>query len=135
MEHIKINEFAAKLALIAKENKMKIATCAENIDLSFCGIEHNSCIDMELIEKIMGCAIKSQKDKYQREECRCVESIETGTYNTCKNGCKYCYANYSTDMVKSNCELYNPDSPLLCGEFISGDKIPEQKVKSLKIKQ
>lgn len=135
MEHIKINEFAAKLAAIAKENKMKIATCAENIDLSFCGIEHNSCIDMELTEKIIGCSIRSQKDKNQREECRCVESIETGTYNTCRNGCKYCYANYSTDMVKANCELYNPNSPILCGELTSADKITERKVKSLKIEQ
>lgn len=135
MKDINVNEFASKLAVIAKENKIKIATCAENIDLSFCGIEHNSCIDMELIEKIIGCSITSEKDKNQREECRCAQSIETGSYNTCRNGCKYCYANYSADMVKTNCKLYDPNSPILCGEITSEDKITERNVKSLKIEQ
>lgn len=45
LEKHRIEEFASKLSQIARENKMKIATCAENIDLSACGIEHNSCID------------------------------------------------------------------------------------------
>lgn len=28
--------------------------------------------------------IKCRKDKNQRIECGCVESVEIGTYNTCK---------------------------------------------------
>ena len=37
-----INHFAKSLTEIAKDNGMTVGTCAEKIDLSFCGIEHNS---------------------------------------------------------------------------------------------
>ena len=128
-------EFGKQVALIAKDNDIKVATCAEIVDLSSCGIEHNCCIDKELIEEIIGCKIQADKDKNQRKECGCVESIEIGTYNTCKNGCRYCYANYSQESVFQNCRLYDADFPLLCGKITEDDKITERKVKSVKEKQ
>ena len=104
----------------------------EKIDLDEYGIIHNSCIDKELIEKIIGCKLKINKDKNQRIECGCVESVEVGTYNTCKNGCVYCYANYSAKSVESNFQKYDPLSPLLCGHIEKDDKISTRKVVSLK---
>lgn len=130
-----IKHFARELSRIAHQNNMSIATCAERIDLSECGIEHNCCIDKELIESIIGCSIKVSKDSGQREECGCVQSVEVGTYNTCKNGCKYCYANYSPDSVQKNAANYDVDSPLLCGTVSEADKITERKVQSLKDRQ
>lgn len=127
--------FAEEIAFIAGKHDMKVATCAETIDLSSCGIEHNCCIDKELIEQIIGCKIQAGKDKNQRKECGCIESVEIGTYNTCKNGCQYCYANYSRESVIQNCQLYDVNSPLLCGRITEDDKITERKVKSLKEKQ
>lgn len=138
IQEIKQNEvfeFARKLADIAGDNGMSIASCGEAIDLKQCGIEHNSCIDKALIEDIIGYKINAQKDKNQRKECGCIESVEIGTYNTCKNGCKYCYANYSPGSVLKNCEIYEPQSPLLCGVVAKDDKITERKVKSLKVEQ
>lgn len=128
-------EFARSLSQIAEKNEMKVGSCAESMDLTECGIEHNSCIDKALIENIIGCKLKVEKDKNQRPECGCMESVEIGTYNTCKNGCKYCYANHSKESVIRNCAKYNPESPLLCGELTENDKVTERKVKSLKEQQ
>lgn len=131
----RLEEFALKLSYIAGENNMKIATCAEGIDLSACGMEHNCCIDQQLIEKIIGCKIKAQKDKNQRSECGCIESVEIGSYNTCGNGCRYCYANDSDNKVQHNCKQYDPKSPILCSDISDQDIITERKLKSLKVKQ
>ena len=124
--------FGQEVARIAGAHGMKAATCAEAIDLSSCGIEHSCCIDKELIERITGYKIRADKDKNQRKECGCIESIEIGTYNTCKNGCRYCYANHSQESVSQTCRLYDVNSPILCGRITEDDKITERKVKLLK---
>lgn len=125
-------DFSTQICCLAKKNGMSIASCAENIDLASCGIEHNCCIDKTLIEEIIGCKLKVQKDKNQRLECGCVESVDIGAYNTCKNGCIYCYANDSQESVIKNCNNYAPDSPWLCGGVTKEDKINDRKVKSFK---
>lgn len=129
-------EIAARLAEIAHDRGLEIESCAEIIDLESVGVSHGHCIDKNLIEDIIGCPIKVGKDKNQRPECGCMESVEVGSYNTCKNGCKYCYANFNPERVKSQTHLYNPNSPILCGSVSeeAGDKITERKVESLKLK-
>ena len=128
-------DFAKQLSRIALKNNMAIGSCAEVIDLEQCGISHNSCIDQELIERIVGCKINTSKDKNQRKECSCIESVEIGTYNTCKNGCKFCYANYSQESVDKNCNKYNAMSPILCGEVTEYDKVNVRKIKSIREEQ
>lgn len=128
-------QFAKKLSELARINGITVGSCAECIDYTQCGIERNCCIDKKLIEDITGYKINAGKDKNQRLECGCMESVEIGTYNTCKNGCKYCYANFSQDSVLENCSKYDAKSPLLCGKITKEDKINERKVKSLKERQ
>ena len=123
---------AAQMAQIASKYHLIIESCAEQIDLQNVGIQHGSCIDKKLIEKLLGCRLLGEKDKNQREACGCLESIEVGAYNTCLNGCKYCYANFNDEKVKENVRLYDQDSPLLCGNIGLEDKITDRKVKSLK---
>ena len=129
-----MTEIAAKLAEIAHVHGLQIESCAEAIDLESVGVAHGHCIDKQLIEELLRCPLKGEKDKNQRPECGCMESVEVGAYNTCKNGCKYCYANYNNERVISQCHLYDPNSPLLCGRVdeSAGDKITVRKVESLK---
>ena len=121
--------------IIAKENGMVMASCAEQIDLAHCGIAHNACIDRSLIEEIIGCKLKGAKDKNQRGECGCMESIDIGTYHTCENGCVYCYANHSEAQVKENLRKYDVHSPILCGKIGADDKVTERIAVSLKEEQ
>lgn len=127
-----LQNFAKELGRIAAENGMEISSCAEEIDLEVCGITHNCCIDSKLIESMIGCRINAVKDKNQREACGCMESIDIGAYDTCRNGCKYCYANNSEECVANNCDKYNPLSPILCGAITEDDKIHIREVKSIK---
>ena len=71
---------------------LKLATCAEAINLE--GIEHNKCIDPELVERICGKQswISDKKDKSQREICGCMVSADIGSFKTCRHSCKYCYS-------------------------------------------
>ena len=114
---------------------MDISACAEKMDLSDCGIARSACIDKTLIEQIIGCRIRGSRDKNQRKECGCLESVEIGCYNTCKNGCRYCYANYSPESVERQYKKYDADSPILCSVVKEDDVISLRKMESLKERQ
>lgn len=128
-------ELAKQLVDIAGERGMEVESCAEMIDLQSVGVRHGSCIDKKLLEEIIGCKLIIGKDKNQRTECGCFESVEIGTYNTCMNRCRYCYANLNDAMVQESVKTYDVNAPLLCGSVGLDDKITERKVKSMKDNQ
>jgi len=105
---------AKAFVMNASKNDMKIVSCAEKIDLKNEGVEYGHCIDQKLIEDLVGHKLKGGKDKNQRIECGCFQSRDIGVYNTCQNGCKYCYANYSIHDVNKNIEQYDVKSSQLC---------------------
>ncbi len=114
-----------------------LATCAEDIDLEKYGIEHNRCIDGELMKRIFaddedfvyylnygklperdlfGISKPAKekdsiqlKDKGQRKVCGCMISKDIGMYNTCRHLCVYCYANSSKELVLKNKAKHNDD--------------------------
>jgi DNA repair photolyase len=129
------NSIADNFSRIAKENNLLIDTCAEDIDLSEYNIAHASCIDDRLIRKLIGYNFIAQKDKNQRFECGCIGSIDIGEYNSCSNGCVYCYANYSKNIVVNNFSKHDSASPLLIGKITNNDTINERKILSNKILQ
>ncbi|MHB8062873.1 MAG: DUF1848 domain-containing protein [Ruminiclostridium sp.] len=109
--------------------------CCEKTDLSRYGIAKATCIDKDVIERIYSTYLNIKPDKNQRDSCGCYESIDIGAYNTCKNGCIYCYASNSELSIKNNCNKYNPTSELLIGEVLDGEKVIDRKVNSNKITQ
>ncbi len=130
LDETKICSIAKPLSEIAYSYGLKMDTCAETADLSEYGIEHARCIDDQLFEHLLGCKLRIGKDKNQRLECGCVASVDIGAYNTCKTGCRYCYANFSEKTVRTNAGKHNPKSSLLFGEIGADDIVNEREMKS-----
>lgn len=119
---------------------ISMATCAEEVDLNKYGIEHNRCVDGELMKQIFSddkdlvyylnygklpennlfgeestppTKQVNLKDKGQRKICGCIVSKDIGMYNTCSHNCVYCYANTSRNVVKANQHLHEDESESL----------------------
>jgi hypothetical protein len=110
-----MHSLAAELVRIAEPNHIELRACCEASDLSVYGIKPAACIDKKIIEQVSGHPIAVKKDKSQRIGCGCVQSVDIGAYNTCRNGCVYCYANHSEASIIKNCEKHDPRSPMLIG--------------------
>lgn len=125
---------AKGMAEIGRRYKLRLKTCAEAVALDEYGITHNKCIDPEMMSRIAGYKIDVGKDKNQRPECGCAESVDIGQYNTCSHGCRYCYANFNPQSVATFTSQHKDDSPLLIGTLSASDKVTERKMKSLKVR-
>ncbi|EKV57663.1 hypothetical protein A966_03685 [Brachyspira hampsonii 30446] len=109
---------------ISEKNNIKLKSCSQDFDNSNIKIEKSACIDKERIQKILGYSIKEKKDKSQRKLCACIESIDIGMYNTCTNGCIYCYAN-SKNILKD----YDANSKILSDKYLNDNiNIKERKI-------
>ena len=128
-ETSELSEFIGKTS---KEFGLHAVACCEEDELTKYGIDRSSCIDKERIEKICNCSLNVKEDKNQRSGCGCVESVDIGAYNTCLNGCVYCYANDKLSSVKRRYDAHNTESELLVGAVADSEKITDRKVKSNK---
>ncbi len=124
------NHIAEILGSIANKYGIHIQTCGTNGDYSQYGIRSSGCATLEILGAANGCEFKNLKHKGLREGCHCIESRDIGAYDTCLNGCKYCYANKNQQKAKDNYKLHNPDSPLLLGDLQSFDEVTQGNQKS-----
>lgn len=106
---------ACRIKEIAERYGFQVYSCAEAADLADAEISHGACIDGSLIKRLFGVNRELRKDKGQRPECLCVESVDMGAYNTCRHQCAYCYANFSEESVRRNLSRHHPNSPLMVG--------------------
>ena len=126
---------ASGFSKIAEKYGLVLFACAEETYLTECGVGRSSCIDQELIEKILGCGIRARKDVAQRPACACIESVDIGVYDTCINECAYCYATTSPKTALRRFENHAPDAPMLTGYPVGGEIVTDRTTKSQKTNQ
>ena len=89
-------------------------------------------LTLDILGRANGIEFKELKHKGSRQGCHCIESRDIGAYDTCLNGCKYCYANKNPLLAFQNYKLHDPASPLLLGHLRPDDTIAQGAQKSFR---
>lgn len=87
---------AEKLSQMASAFGLELLACAQSFLCVVPGVKPSACIDGALLERLHPARAQASpvKDKTQRAECNCTESIDIGSYTqSCPHSCVYCYAN------------------------------------------
>lgn len=109
----------------AKRYHMRLQTCGDGADYSAYGIERSGCITAPVLERAIGQELKAIKPKPSRPGCGCIPNNDIGAYDTCPNGCRYCYATKDPALAIANYRRHDPQSPLLIGQLQPGDEVME----------
>jgi hypothetical protein len=99
------------LAAIAAEAGMRATLCTQP-DLLGPGLGEARCIDAERLSDIAGRRL-DVPEKGNRPGCRCAESRDIGAYDSCAQGCAYCYAVAGAARARSRLKAHDPASPFL----------------------
>ncbi len=102
----------AALAAHAAERGMALRLCAQ-ADLVVPGTALARCVDAARLSDIVGRPIAAAA-KGNRPDCLCHASRDIGAYDSCPQGCVYCYAVHARDGAKRNQRRHDP-----AGEFLS----------------
>ncbi len=104
---------AGRLSRIATDHGLLVWACCEALDFSGLGIARGACIDGRRIAMLTGRCADVGRDPSQRPGCGCVRSVDIGVYNTCLNGCVYCYANHSLPSIQRNVARHRQEADML----------------------
>lgn len=125
-----MDELACGMGSIARKCGIHLQTCGTNGDYSRYGIQASGCMTLDILGEANGVEFKKLKHKGMRQGCHCIESRDIGAYDTCLNGCKYCYANKNPQKAFDNYKYHAPKSPLLLGHVKPEDTVIQGAQKS-----
>ena len=108
----------------AKKHDITVQTCMEEHDLVEYGFIKGECLSHVLAYKLTG---KTDFKSWKARKCNCVEMVDIGAYNTCNHLCRYCYANYSEEMIIKNIKKHDKNSSLLIGRIETDDIIKRRR--------
>ena len=100
-------QLAEALLPIAENHGITLCACCEVPELFSLGIQPVSCVDANIF------GVTAPRDKNQRKGCNCAASVDIGAYNSCMNGCLYCYANHAEAKVKQNYAEHDSSGEIL----------------------
>jgi len=107
----KIN-LANKLADIAQAHGITMHSCCGEY-LVGDKVHKAHCVDGDTISNLFFDGRNKFKPNASRQECGCADNTDIGAYDTCANGCFYCYANANKEKAQSNLEKHDPNSAFL----------------------
>lgn len=126
-----IHELLSGMSSISKKYGLSIQSCLINNDYTSLGINNSGCVTTDILERANNIKFKKINHNGNRPGCKCIKWHDIGAYDTCPNGCKYCYANKNKHVARHNYRLHNPSSPILFGNITDDDKISVSDNKSL----
>lgn len=126
-----MDTLARGFSRIAGSLGLVLQTCATNVDYSSYGIRESGCATLEIFGAANDVRFRKLKHRGMRKHCKCFEMRDIGTYDTCPNGCRYCYANQSPAKARENFKLHDPHAPMLLGELSPDDELTNATQKSL----
>lgn len=125
-----MDELARGMGEIAAQYGIYLQTCGTDGDFSRYGIHPSGCMTLDILGAANGVEFRTLKHKGMRHGCHCMEARDIGAYDTCPNGCKYCYANKDPRKAAENFKLHDPASPLLLGSLGPDDEVTQATQKS-----
>lgn len=123
-------EIAKNIGSIAKKHNMIIQTCATIEDFKQFRILQTGCMTSEILGKANNITFKKVRHSGNRQGCKCIENRNIGDYDTCPNGCKYCYANKNPQIAQENYKKHNPNDLMILGNLKPTDEIQQSNQKS-----
>jgi len=126
---------AEGMGRIASDVGLELQSCMCDLDLSIYGITKGACLTLDEIGDANGVVFRNIKHRGMRKGCHCIESRDIGWYDTCLNGCKYCYANMNPMKAFDNHKLHDVDSPLLMGHLNDDDEVIQGNQESFLLKR
>lgn len=123
-------EIAKNIGSIAKKHNMIIQTCATIEDFKRFGILQSGCMTSEILGNANNITFKKVRHSGNRQGCKCIENRNIGDYDTCPNGCKYCYANKNPQIAQENYKKHNPNDLMILGNLKPTDEIQQSNQKS-----
>lgn len=123
-------EIAKNIGSIAKKHNMIIQTCATIKDFKQFGILQSGCMTSEILGNANNITFKKVRHSGNRQGCKCIENRNIGDYDTCPNGCKYCYANKNPQIAQENYKKHNPNDLMILGNLKPTDEIQQSNQKS-----
>ena len=106
-----LSAFCRELAQCAADHDMLLSVCAQAA-LTPPGIAAARCIDLQRLSDVAGRPLGG-KTKGNRPGCLCAESRDIGAYDSCPQGCCYCYAVADRDRAKAFLAKHDPNNPRL----------------------
>ena len=123
-------EIAKNIGSIAKKHNIIIQTCATIEDFKQFGILQSGCMTSEILGNANNITFKKVRHSGNRQGCKCIENRNIGDYDTCPNGCKYCYANNNPEIAQENYKKHNPNDLMILGNLKPTDEIQQSNQKS-----